>query len=126
MQYTIFGNALQGAKVLDSGKVLVKVRENRRFKRNDGSVGETHTDYNLWINGGRESYARGVTVGDYVFATGEGEQTVDMYNNQVRVQNNMNFVHRFQYVAHTGKQNVPVEAVDEPEVEKQEGDPAPF
>lgn len=126
MQYTIFGNALQDAKVLDSGKVLIKVRENRRFKRADGTVGETHTDYNLWINGGRESYARGVTVGDYVFATGEGEQSTDLYQNTVRVQNNVNFVHRFQFVAHTGKQNVPVEAAVEPEVKQEEGDPAPF
>lgn len=122
MQYTIFGNALQDAKVLDSGKVLVKVRENHRFKRTDGSVGETHVDYNLWINGGRESYARGVTIGDYVFATGEGEQQVDMYNGVVRVQNNVNFVHRFQFVSHTGKQNVPVEQ----EMKQEDGDGAPF
>lgn len=115
MIYTVFGNALQDAKVLGNGRTLVKVRENRRFTKADGSIGETHTDFNLWVSG-REAYAAGVKRGAYVFATGEGDQTVDLYNGSVRVQNNVNFIHRFQYVQHTTAVRAE-EAVEQQEVQ---------
>ena len=121
MKFNFSGYVLADAKVLDSGTVLLKVRENDRYTKDDGEVVESHYDFNVWAKNGRAKYVATARKGDFVHCEGTGNEQVDMFNNTVRVQHNVNMITDFVLVR---KEGVP--KTDEAVMEQEVNDPVPF